>query len=111
MNEKQQKFLDSVIALAGDIAPSHRLRIHHKFQALFNPLPKPTVEVQNTKHSFLYRLVSAVDGRATNWTDYTGIATIDGYATATDYYLGDGTHFPIMPVDEFMELVFGTARK
>lgn len=68
-------------------------------------LPKPTVEQREGpgwSEPFRFRLVSADGKRETNWVGYTDIAYLDGWAVATDYYLGDGTKLEPMRADEML---------
>lgn len=68
-------------------------------------LPKPTVEQREGpgwSEPFQFRLVSADGKRETNWVGYTDIAYLDGWAVATDYYLGDGTKLEPMRADEML---------
>ena len=67
--------------------------------------PKPVVETREaTSCGLMFRLV-AKDGRATAWCSYAGVAYLDGWATATDYYLADGTKFPILTADEMLKFI------
>lgn len=62
------------------------------------------VEVEDTSNEFKFRLVRD-DGKCSGWAGYTQIAYLDGMCTATNYYLGDGTKFPILSTDDMIKRI------
>lgn len=64
----------------------------------------PTVEVEDGKDGFRFRLVKG--DRVSHWATYTGICTLDGYAAITGYYGGHKSQELVaLPVAEIMEII------
>ena len=65
--------------------------------------PKPTVEVYDEPDGFRFRLVGR-DGKKTGWANYTGVCYLDGWVTATEYYLPRTLALAAITPDEFCKL-------